>query len=183
MPVGDVTSTEKGTGTRYNDGKPRCELLDLHTVANSYLDPKVRNEPELAILHTLGNFTLTRYANGTLSKDEGHIENAIVDLRPYVSWFEVAGVLEHATRTKYGTGNWHKGMKWSVPLGCAVRHILRQLDETLAGEVKKDPESGLSHRAHLMCNLMFLNTYRAIYPEGCDFDVLHGESLQEISSF
>jgi len=66
-------------------------------------------------------------------------------------------------RRKYAGWNWAKGMAWSIPLECAVRHILA----LLVGE-EIDPESGLSHRGHAQCNIIMLITFLETYPEGDD---------------
>ena len=64
---------------------------------------------------------------------------------------------------KYKRFNWMKGMKWSIPLACALRHIAAYQ----SGE-DKDPESGESHISHALCNLRMLALYEETYPEGDD---------------
>lgn len=64
---------------------------------------------------------------------------------------------------KYKRFNWMKGMKWSIPLACALRHIAAHQ----AGE-DIDPESGESHISHALCNLRMLALYEKTYPEGDD---------------
>ena len=56
-----------------------------------------------------------------------------------------------------------KGMDWSVPYGCLLRH----LDAWYRGE-DNDPESGLPHLGHAMCNLVMLAHYAEHYAEGDD---------------
>lgn len=74
----------------------------------------------------------------------------------------VAQVLMFGAK-KYKKGNWAKGMAWSIPFDCAMRHMLAwQRGEEL------DPESGLPHLDHALCNLLFLAAYRRLYPEGDD---------------
>lgn len=108
MAVGDVNSKEKGSGARYNDGKPDYSLLPLFT-----LDEEVR-------------------------------------------------VWMHGAR-KYNRWNWTKGMVWSVPFASALRHLSSwQRGEDI------DPESGLPHLAHAMCNLRMLMLYSQNYKEGDD---------------
>lgn len=64
---------------------------------------------------------------------------------------------------KYKRFNWMKGMPWSVPLACAMRHLAAwQSGEDL------DPESGQPHLAHVMCNIRMLTLYTKTYPEGDD---------------
>jgi hypothetical protein len=66
-------------------------------------------------------------------------------------------------KAKYKAFNWMKGMNWSIPLACALRH----LSAWQRGE-QIDPESGLPHLAHVMCNIRMLTLYEKIYPEGDD---------------
>lgn len=108
MPVGDINSNEKGSGARYNDGKPDYSLLPLFTL-----------EDEIRV------------------------------------WMYGA--------SKYSSWNWSKGMLWSVPYSCILRH----LSAWQRGE-DVDPESGLPHLAHVMCNVRMLTLYAKNYPEGDD---------------
>lgn len=52
---------------------------------------------------------------------------------------------------KYGRFNWRNGLVFSRFYDAALRHIFAFID----GE-DLDPESGLPHLGHAMCNLMFL---------------------------
>lgn len=64
---------------------------------------------------------------------------------------------------KYKAWNWAKGMPWSVPYACAMRHLSAwQRGEDI------DPESGQPHLAHVMCNIRMLTLYSKTYPEGDD---------------
>lgn len=66
-------------------------------------------------------------------------------------------------KAKYAAWNWAKGMAWSVPLACALRHLAAfQRGEDI------DPESGLPHLAHAMCNLRMLTLYSKTYQQGDD---------------
>ena len=64
---------------------------------------------------------------------------------------------------KYAPFNWAKGMAWSIPLDCAMRHLRAHAH----GE-EADPESGYSHIGHLVCNLIMLAFFERTYPEGND---------------
>lgn len=104
--VGDVNSTEKGSGARYNAGKPDLSLI------------------------------------------------------PLVTLYDEARVWEHGAK-KYSRNNWMRGMEWSIPLACALRHLSAfQKGEDI------DAESGLPHIAHAICNLRMLTLYADTYPEG-----------------
>jgi 5'(3')-deoxyribonucleotidase len=64
---------------------------------------------------------------------------------------------------KYGERNWEKGMNWSTVMDSLKRHI----NAFESGE-DYDPETGLLHMAHVMCNAAFLCEYYKIYPQGDD---------------
>jgi hypothetical protein len=70
----------------------------------------------------------------------------------------------HFGKTKYAAWNWTKGMPWSVPLGCAMRHVFAA---GVAGE-QNDPDSKDTHAGHFMCNVVMLLFFVAQYPEGDD---------------
>lgn len=108
LGIGDVNSTAKGSGARFNSGKPDLSLIPLVTL-----------------------------------EDEACV------------WMY--------GKAKYAAWNWAKGMPWSVPLACALRHLAAfQSGEDV------DPESGQPHLAHAMCNLRMLTLYSRTYTEGDD---------------
>lgn len=108
MTVGDVDSTERGSGARFNDGKVPLDMI------------------------------------------------------PLMALEDCAKVFGYGA-AKYARNNWLKGMDWSVPLGCLLRHIAawQRGEDT-------DPESGLPHLGHAMCNLVMLSTFAQTFPEGDD---------------
>jgi len=106
--VGDVNSNAKGSGARFNGGKPDLSLIPICTM-----------------------------------EDEARV------------WMY--------GKAKYAAWNWAKGMPWSVPLACLMRHMAAWQ----RGE-ECDPESGLPHLAHAMCNLRMLTLYSKTYTEGDD---------------
>lgn len=106
--VGDINSDERGSGARFNAGKPDLSLIPLASLQDE------------ALVWMYGE-------------------------------------------KKYKRNNWQKGMKWSIPLACMLRHLGQwQLGEDL------DPESGLPHLAHAACNLRMLTYFEDNYPEGDD---------------
>lgn len=107
-PVGDVRSSARGSGARYNAGKTEFHQLPLFA-----LDGAMR-------------------------------------------------VMMYGA-SKYAKFNWAKGQAWSVCYDSMMRHLSKwQRGEEL------DPESGLPHLDHALCNLVFLSSYRELYPEGDD---------------
>jgi hypothetical protein len=60
---------------------------------------------------------------------------------------------------KYAPDNWKKGMDRKQLLDCAMRHLTALMD----GE-ENDPETGLSHMGHVICNAMFY-CFHYVIPE------------------
>jgi len=83
-------------------------------------------------------------------------------LIPLCTLEDEARVWEHG-REKYAAWNWAKGMPWSAVFASLQRHMAAWQ----RGEAN-DPESGLPHLAHAMCNLRMLALYEKTYPEGDD---------------
>lgn len=73
-----------------------------------------------------------------------------VDLLPIGPMLAISEVLTFGAK-KYADHNWRKGFKWSRLIGAAMRHLF-----SFARGEDKDPETGLSHLAHLGCCVMFL---------------------------
>lgn len=76
-------------------------------------------------------------------------------LLPYDSLEEVVKVLEFGA-TKYARDNWKRGegFKYSRSFNALQRHMLA----FMRGE-DNDPETGISHLAHAMCNLLFMQHF------------------------
>lgn len=154
MSVGDIASDAKGTGARFNDGKPDFSLIPLRVIAAAAADDDLSDEQELVrrALLDLGLFQT--------SGDRRHLTNALRWMND--SWRDCARVFEYGKK-KYAEWNWAKGMAWSVPMACAGRHALAYLE----GE-ELDQESGLDHRGHFLCNLVMLYTFTDAFPQGKD---------------
>ena len=152
--IGDITSDAKGSGARFNSGKVPYELLPLSIVYGELaLKPKTASD----ILTALGRWQAGEAP--ALYEAFGH---AIGDHTTLESLADAALVFDYG-RKKYAEWNWAKGMPWSAPLGCAIRHCLA----ILRGE-EIDPESGQPHIGHVKCNLLMLMTFGKTYPEGDD---------------
>lgn len=89
----------------------------------------------------------TKAESAGLKYDYGKPSLELIDTEAEI---ELAKVLDYGAR-KYSPHNWRKGIQWSRTIGAALRH-LRAFND---GE-DLDPETGLSHIAHAMCNCMFL---------------------------
>lgn len=94
-----------------------------------------------------------------LRYNEGKIR---YDLVPAFAQEQYAKVLTLGA-VKYAERNWELGMAWSKVISSLKRH-------TAAFEKGEDfdPETGLLHSAHIMCNAAFLTEYYRIYPQGDD---------------
>jgi hypothetical protein len=154
MSIGDIASTERGSGARFNTGKAPVELIPLRAMAAYYRGPYVTDERlgMIAALDALGRF------------QEGGGVDCLIDASKALGngWTDCAQVFDYGRR-KYAEWNWAKGMAWSVPIACAARHLMAML----AGEVL-DHESKLPHRGHVFCNLVMLHTYTRTYLAGDD---------------
>lgn len=73
-----------------------------------------------------------------------------MELLPTIPLRAIAEVLTFGAK-KYDAHNWRGGIEYSRLIGAAYRHLSAYND----GE-DKDPESGLSHLAHLGCCVLFL---------------------------
>jgi hypothetical protein len=82
-------------------------------------------------------------------KNEGKPEISMV-LEAQLAVKECAKVLMFG-KEKYDRGNWRNGLSWTQTADSLLRH----LTAFLSGE-DDDPESGLPHTAHVMCNALFL---------------------------
>lgn len=91
-----------------------------------------------------------RSSTGGVKDNRG---KAPIDLIPYPALLEMAKVLEFGAR-KYKPHNWRLGLSWTQTWSSLQRHLWAFNE----GE-DNDPETGLPHLAHAMCQLAFLTTY------------------------
>jgi hypothetical protein len=76
-----------------------------------------------------------------------------VDLIPSKPLVLAGDVLAYGAR-KYKPHNWRLGLAWSDTIASLQRHLLAFAD----GE-DVDPETGLPHLGHAMCQMLFLTEY------------------------
>ena len=156
MAVGDVTSTARGSGARANGNKAPLDLIPVSVWRNNWRDRMKNSAAVMDIMYALEAF-------------QAGDDNA---LSSYLKGIDLTGsvnVFEYGAR-KYAAWNWAKGMPWSVPLGCALRHI----DADLSGELY-DYESGETHMAHAISNVVMLAYFLNTYPEGDDRPIFDKE--------
>ncbi len=148
--VGDLNSDAKGSGARFNTGKPALELIPYTLIGRQL---RGRGQPALGdVFCELGAWQAgggTEHLYDLLSTLEG-------------DWDDCARVFEYGMK-KYKAWNWAKGMAWSIPLACAGRHLL-----AMSRGERTDPESGEPHHGHVRCNVVMLLTYASTFPEGDD---------------
>ena len=85
----------------------------------------------------------------TTAKDDS--EKPRLTLVPMRIMFDIAEVREYGTK-KYGDPDNWKNVEAERYREAAFRHFLKYLDDPEG----IDPESGITHRKHLECNLAFL---------------------------
>lgn len=76
------------------------------------------------------------------------------DLMPPAPLLDIADVFRFGA-DKYADRNWERGFDWSRLYGSAMRHLLQWW-----GGQDNDPETGMSHLAHLGCNVLMLLEYQ-----------------------
>jgi hypothetical protein len=155
--VGDINSQERGSGARANGGKARLDLIPVAIWAKLWAcDISQLDEGDKNLARDLLTF-LQRWQEG----ETFYIGHAVDVLRDFYP--EAVQVFEYGMH-KYAAWNWAKGMAWSIPLGCVLRH----LESIIVHKQFLDFESGLPHAGHVLCNLIMLQHYRDHYPEGDD---------------
>jgi len=152
MAVGDINSNAKGSGARANGDKVPMDLIPVSVWRNKWrtaMSQSVDGEELMDIM-----YALERWQKG---EDE--------PLSSVLSFNNLDGACRVFAygAGKYAAWNWAKGMAWSVPLGCALRHMQAVLD----GEFIDD-ESGLPHIDHVFSNIVMLDYFERHYPEGDD---------------
>lgn len=152
--IGDLSSKEKGSGARFNAGKPKLDLIPIRVIALS-------ESYHIGIAFDSNHIALESLAKFQEGGDSVDLYDILKEL--CIQWEDIAAVFDFG-RKKYSEWNWARGMNWSVPIGCIARHILFGL---MANE-ELDKESGLSHKGHIGCNVVMLLTYMRNYADGDD---------------
>lgn len=85
-----------------------------------------------------------------------------ISLCPNSTIYAISKVMEFGSH-KYEPNNWRRGMKWSIPYDCAMRHLTTWFDgDTL------DSESKLNHLYHVAANIAMLIEYEKTFADGDD---------------
>lgn len=163
--VGDVTGKTLGSAARFNADKPDLSLIPARAMAGlrRWAEHQVPRAAAFridwtSVLDALGDFQMRAV------DDDGALYRALwlMDNDGAV-WADCARVFAYG-REKYSPWNWARGQAWSVPIASVLRHIVFG---TTRGE-DLDPESGLSHRGHIACNIVMLLWFLNAYPAGDD---------------
>ncbi len=153
--VGDIDSDAKGSGARFNEGKRPLELVPVDT----WKEWLYRVTPHDQYVEKLFDFfdALAVWQSG---------EQLAEDLLEYFDASDMANAAHvfDFGRRKYKEWNWAKGMPWSVPTACIMRHA----EAILLDNQELDDDSGLPHIGHLLCNVIMLVHYERYYTEGDD---------------
>ena len=150
VAVGDLNSDAKGSGARKNAGKAQLDLVPVCFWRQVWADD------------------LPAHLDNALMSLQDWQEGDSVALFRYFAnlkdrdLYDATRVLEFGA-AKYKAWNWAKGMPWSVPTGCILRHA-----RAIVGGQYYDDESHQPHMAHIVCNMMMLAYYLDAYPEGDD---------------
>lgn len=166
--VGDIHSSAKGSGARFNAGKPAYHYLPWTRLSNSILLSPISQEQGYVreALRYLGDFQCGNdYALAHLLVAAGNA--AHMSMHEVLN--ETTKVLDFGAQ-KYAPFNWAKGMKWSVCIGCIGRHLYGYpTGHAMWHDARSiDPDSGLMHVGHVGANVMFLLEYMSTYREGDD---------------
>lgn len=154
--IGDVTSSEKGSGARFNTGKPPMQYIPFEQQLKVFATYWV-SAPETGYLRELME-QLSRFEKG----DDGALVEIIAGLE--ITDLHAASYVWEYGANKYAAWNWAKGMPWSVPLACISRHIQAIVIE----REEIDAESECEHWGHIVCNLLMLDHYSRYWREGDD---------------
>lgn len=87
-------------------------------------------------------------STGAKRDNEGKLRWTLLDTTVFA---DVVRVLEYGAE-KYGIDNWKKGFKWSTIINSTIRH----LNAFWFKKEDNDPETNLSHMAHVACNVYFM---------------------------
>jgi hypothetical protein len=82
-----------------------------------------------------------------IKNDDGKARTSLLSS---IALLELSKVMSYGAK-KYSDHNWRKGFKYSRLMDAAMRHLF-----AYNGGERIDPETGLSHLAHCMANLMML---------------------------
>jgi hypothetical protein len=153
VTVGDLDSNDKGSGARKSSGKPALDLIPVRIWFDRWERLHVLSPDQQWMLEALA---------GWQEGDTDALGEWLYNYPRCEYFMEAVSVLEFGAE-KYNAWNWAKGMKWSVCVGCILRHT-----EKLSSGEMLDEDSGFNHWGHIIANVIFLVYYAEHYKEGDD---------------
>lgn len=162
MPVGDVNSDEKGTGARaLGPNKVPMQWVPVRFWLDLFRREAHALQREMPA-ECVGHLLSCVLALQEFTEGRGTGQEMAAQLGPDLME-QAANVFQYGAN-KYKAWNWLKGMPWSIPVGCALRHMQAVfIDQELL-----DSESLEPHTGHFACNIIMLATYDVMYQEGND---------------
>lgn len=154
--VGDPNSSARGSGARANGGKPQMDLIPIRTWLDIWSAHSEVHHELYQILCWLADWQ---------EGDEDALAHIFQDHVFGQDAMEAVRVLEYGVK-KYAAWNWAKGMKWSIPVGCILRH-----SKAIFNGETVDPESGCEHIGHVVANLVMLQHFQHCCPDLNDIQV------------
>ena len=145
--VGDINSAASGSAARYNGAKQQLDLVPVAFWLNQWKHKATMTQEIFEVLECLDSWQKRRNDNALLEW------LGLQDLTAAIPVLVFGG-------EKYAPFNWAKGMNYSVSTGSLLRHV----KAILLGE-EIDIESGETHWAHILCNVMFLSYHAHNFPE------------------
>lgn len=120
---------------------------EVNQEADAFMKALEDRDKQIKFDRYLSPEDIERMKGQALRYNEGKLSWSMVD---FDSLEGLVRVLEYGAH-KYSKNNWKKGM----PVTQVSESLMRHLFAFLRGE-DVDPESGLRHISHVMCNAMFL---------------------------
>ena len=124
-------------------------MIDEDKNLNTYALPPKGHADDAKVYSTVPSEFAKNELKLATKFDEGKRDWSLL---PLDSVEEIVKVLEFGAN-KYAAHNWSSngGFKYTRVINAMIRHLF-----AFARGVDKDPETGLSHLAHLGCNVLFL---------------------------
>ena len=102
----------------------------------------------------------SKVGGGGLRYNEGKVPMEMIPLHLLDGAAQVFHQVTTREKNPYPPWNWARGMDWSEPYACMIRH----LKKWYRGK-DNDEETGLNHLHHVMCNLLMLIHYIDTCPD------------------
>lgn len=160
VAVGDLDSNKVGSGARKNEGKAPLDYIPVRHWVNLWEDELHSNghDDVLAML-----WNLAWWQEG----EDSRVWDALLAMKS--SWGAAVDTFDFGAK-KYAKWNWAKGMEFSIPTACILRHTQRIVD---GQEI--DEDSGTTHKGCITCNLHMLEWYTGRYPQLDDRPIFEEE--------